>query len=67
MSPPKNREYQKRATKQGLGRLVAEDFYRPAIAWQFRPEAKKASKSGPLSSFEQLKLDFGGAVSRQRR
>ena len=47
-----NREYQKRATRQGIRTFLATEFYRPARRPDPRP-ARHAPKSG-----EQLVLNF---------
>jgi len=50
-----NREYQKRATRQGIRSLLAQEFYRPAMLPDPRPPRR--AKAAP----EQLALNFEGA------
>lgn len=47
-----NREYQKRATAQGIRSFVAQEFYRPAK----RPDPRP--KRTPHRTGEQLELNF---------
>jgi hypothetical protein len=48
-----NREYQKRATRQGIRSFLAQGFYRPAKLADPRPKRAK-----PAGGPEQLRLDF---------
>jgi hypothetical protein len=50
-----NREYQKRATRQGIRSILAQEFYRPAKLPDPRPRRRSKSE-GP----EQLTLNFDG-------
>jgi hypothetical protein len=49
-----NREYQKRATRQGIRSFLAQEFYRPAKLPDPRP--RRVKQAGP----EQLELKFDG-------
>jgi hypothetical protein len=49
-----NREYQKRATRQGIRSFLAQEFYRPAL----RPDPRPKRKSLVIAKHEQLALNF---------
>jgi hypothetical protein len=49
-----NREYQKRATRQGIRSFLAQEFYRPAK----RPDPRRPRAAKPVQPDEQLTLNF---------
>jgi hypothetical protein len=52
-----NREYQKRATRQGIRSFLAQEFYRPAQ----RPDLRPRPPTKPGRPDGQLALNFEGS------
>lgn len=51
-----NREYQKRATRQGIRSFLAQEFYRPLV----RPDPRPPRRPKPADPERQLVLNFDG-------